>query len=135
MDTTELFVYYVLPIVILAVGLFGNIAGLIVLSDKKMEKLGPLFTYRLLFVFDTLFLFSGILVYFLSKCFDLNLALISDLTCKIYYYYGYSSSLYSPLLLVYISLDRYISIKYYARRMLLKKYKYQYSFVISFDSS
>ncbi len=80
--------------VILAIGLFGNISGLLVLKEKKLNKLGPLFMYRLMFIFDLIFL-SGILVFIFKNFFQLNLSLISDLSCKLYFYFSYNLS-YEP---------------------------------------
>ena len=72
----EVFVYYVFPLLVLAFGLFGNVAGLKVLRKKKLQKIGPLLMHRVLFVFDLSFLI-GILVFYLALGFQLNLYLIS----------------------------------------------------------
>ena len=127
----EIAVYYVLPVLILAIGLFGNISGLVVLKGKKLNKLGPQFMYRLMFIFELIFL-SGILVFIFENFFLLNLSLISDLSCKLYFYFSYTASNYLPIILVYLALDRFISIKYYAKRLLLKQFKFQFIFIISF---
>jgi len=126
----EIFVYYVMPLVILSIGMPANIFGLIVLRDKKkLKSIGPLFMYRLMFIMDAGFL-SGILIYFMSKCFEITLYLASDLVCKLFFYYSYASKNLPPLVLVYIALDRFISIKYYSKRFLLKKNTFQYLFIV-----
>ena len=129
----EIFVYYTLPVIVVAVGLTGNIFGMTVFirNNKKLEKIGPLFMYRLMFGYDAMFL-MGIFVMFFGKGFQLSLYLVSDLSCKLYYYFSYASGSYSTLILIYISLDRFISIKYYAKRLLLKNSKYQYIYFLSF---
>jgi len=126
----EIFVYYVMPLVILSIGMPANIFGLIVLrSKKKLKSIGPFFMFRLLFIIDAVFL-SGILIYFISKCFELTLYLASDLVCKLFFYYAYASKNLPPLVLVYIALDRFISIKYHSKRFLLKKNTFQYLFIV-----
>ena len=127
----EVFVYYALPMLILTVGLCGNLIALRVLEDKKLKKIGPLFMYRLMFVLDSLFLLC-IFVIFFAKGFQLSLYLISELSCKLFFYIGQSAAFYSPLILVYISLDRVFSLKYYSKRLLLKKFIFQYIFVLFF---
>ena len=117
----EIFVYYVMPLLIFLVGIPSNIFGLIVLRNKKkLKSMGPIFMYRLMFLVDAGFL-CGILIYFISKCFQLTLFLVSDLVCKLFFYYSYASKNIPPLILVYIALDRFVSIKYYSKRLLLKK--------------
>jgi len=62
----EIILYYVIPSLILSIGLIGNISGLIVFKDKKkIEAIGPVLMYRMMFIFDTVFL-TGILVPFFS---------------------------------------------------------------------
>ena len=67
----EIVVYYALPLIILIIGLVGNIFALIILKDKKLEKIGPIFIYRMMFAIDTLFLL-GILIFFFGKGFHLK---------------------------------------------------------------
>ena len=103
-NSIEILMYYVLPMLILSIGMTGNLA----------------------------FLLSGILVVFLSTCFQLTLYFVSDLACRLYFFCTFMSKLLSRKLLVYISLDRFISVKYYAKRFLLKKMKFQYLYVLFF---
>ena len=126
----EIFAYYALPMIIVAMGLPANIISLIVFRNKeRMEKIGPLFMYRLMFSIDTAFLLS-IFVLFLGKGFELSLYLVSDLSCKLYFYFSYAAFTFSPLILVYISFDRFFSIKYYAHRLLFKNTKYSFIFFL-----
>ncbi len=128
-ESLEIFVYCILPLLILAISLPTNMFGLMVLRNKrKLKSMGPLFMYRLMFAFDGVFA-CGILIYFMSKCFQLTLYLVSDLACKLVSYYGYASRNIPPLILVYISLDRFVSIKYFKKRFLLKKKTPQYLFI------
>lgn len=50
------FVNYVLPALILVLGSIGNTFGLILIGRKKLDKIGPILVYKLLFIWDTLFL-------------------------------------------------------------------------------
>jgi len=129
----EIILYYVIPSLILSIGLIGNISGLIVFKDKKkIEAIGPVLMYRMMFIFDTVFL-TGILVPFFSTTyFQFTFYLMSDLSCKLFMYYGYISKNIAPAILVYISLDRFISIKYFSRRFLLKNNLFQSLFILSF---
>ena len=127
----EFFVYYAWPAILLVIGLTGNPTGMNVLKNKKLKKLVPLFMYRLMFVVDTAFLLV-ICVPVLDKGFQISLYLISTLSCKLIYQFAFAFKLYSPLILVYIALDRFVSIKFYAKRPLLKKSKFQYMFVSFF---
>ena len=129
----KIFVYYALPMMIVAIGLPANVTALIMFirNEKNLEKIGPMFMYRLMFGADTTFLLNTF-VFFLDKNFHLSLYLISNLSCKIYFYFYFVLFTVSPLVLAYISLDRFVSIKYYAHRLLLKNSKYQYIYVLSF---
>jgi hypothetical protein len=55
MISTQL-LYVFTPIIILFFGLIGNFLGYIVISNKKVEKIGPIKMLKFLFVADTLYL-------------------------------------------------------------------------------
>ena len=82
-SAVEIFVYYVFPMMVLTVGLFGNIAGLLVLRGEKLDKIGPLMMYRALYTSDLISLL-GINVSLLVKGFKFNLFLISELSYLFY---------------------------------------------------
>ena len=50
--------------------------------------------------------------------------------CKLYNYFAYGMDALSPWCLVYISFERFIATKYYAKRFLYKKKMYQIIFLI-----
>ena len=58
MTAFEFFYIYVLPLIILILGLFGNTLGIIVIGRKKLDKIGPVLIYKLLFASDSLYLIS-----------------------------------------------------------------------------
>jgi hypothetical protein len=47
---------FLFPPIIVLIGIFGNIMGFIVVSRKKMEKIGPVLIFKLLFISDTIYL-------------------------------------------------------------------------------
>ena len=50
------FVKYVLPVMILVFGLFGNTMGIIVVSRKNLKKIGPVLIYKFLFLSDSVYI-------------------------------------------------------------------------------
>ena len=129
----EIFVYYAIPTLILSIGLIGNITGLIVFRDKKkLEAIGPVFMYRLMFISDTVFLTGLLTAFFSTTFFQFTIHLVSDLSCKLFMYYGYISKNFAPIILTYISLDRFISTRFFSKRFLLKENLFQYLFILSF---
>lgn len=66
---TNFFLKYVLAPIILIVGHVGNLFGLIVIGRKKLDKIGPVLIYKLLFISDSIYLsryyeFIYILIYY-----------------------------------------------------------------------
>lgn len=57
------FTNYLLAPIILVVGFLGHLMGIIVISRKELNKIGPILIYMFLFILDTLNL--GIYIYFL----------------------------------------------------------------------
>lgn len=47
--------YTIAPIIFLF-GFFGNIIGLIVISRKELNKIGPVLIYKFLFISDNIYL-------------------------------------------------------------------------------
>ena len=109
-STIEYFVYIILPSFIFLFGILGNIFGLIVLQSKKLRKIGPINIYRLLFITDTIYLLSVIKTNF--EFYGFELLIISNFWCKGYTYILNAISSIPPMLLVYISLERFVSIRY-----------------------
>jgi len=59
------FANYLLVPIILVVGLLGNLMGIIVVSRKKLNKIGPILILIFLFIFDSLDL--SIYIFFIFK--------------------------------------------------------------------
>jgi hypothetical protein len=126
MDYSVFFLYYIFPPLILLLGVFGNIFGLIILSNKALDDIGPKLTYQYLFISDSAFLFPCISIFNLQFSYNLNVFILSNLSCKLISYFTYAIGAISPWLIIYISIDRYISTKYPARRFFPRKIKTQH---------
>jgi hypothetical protein len=120
MDSFEYFVKYILPGLILGLGLFGNSLGFKVMERPKMLEIGPRNAYKYLFIMDTIYLLQ-LIVTNLQLSYQIDITLISNISCKLWNYLNYSLDTQSSMLLVYISIDRYVSIKIPALRFFMRK--------------
>ena len=66
----------------------------------------------------------------MPSAFNYNPTIFSSIGCKIFYYLAYGMGGLSPWCLVYISFERFIVIKYHAKRFVYKKKKIQIIFLI-----
>lgn len=132
----EEFLNYILSPLILVFGLFGNLLGLTLLIErKKLATLGTRRMYIYLFIMDTIYLFN-ILINFLQHGFNYQVTSYTHITCKLNIYFAYSLANISPMILVYISIERLIEIRYPVKRFVLQKSRNQliYLFcIISFN--
>jgi hypothetical protein len=129
MISFEFFNKSIFPILILVIGLVGNYLGFKVMQRPKMLQIGPRNTYKYLFIMDTIYLIQ-IIVTCLQLSYDLDILIFSNVLCKFWYYLNYSLNTQSTMLLVYISIDRYISIKIPALRFFMRKRNNQLIFFI-----
>jgi len=120
MDSFEYFSKNIFPISTLIFGLIGNFLGYKTMERPKMLEIGPRNTYKYLFISDTIFLVQ-IIVTCLQFSFNTDLTILSNVLCKLLYYLNYSLDTQSSMLLVYISVDRYVSIKMPAQRFFMRK--------------
>ena len=120
MRPEEFFVYYLMIPLAQLIGIFGNGIGLLVFSRKSMSKIGPIHAYRYLLIADSAYLIQMFDPYF-NNILGKSLSSSSDLACRITSYIVYSSVAISPMLVVYISVEKLISIKYPAKRFMLRK--------------
>jgi len=120
--------YFAPAIIIL--GIFGNLFGLIVISKKKLVKIGPQIVYIALFLFDWI---NFILIFQLYAAYEFNIdvTLFSSIYCKTYFYFNGVFAPISPMLSVYISIERYISIAYIAKKDFLRQKKIQLIYIIA----
>ena len=86
--------------------------------------------YMYLFVIDLACLFI-ILNNHLIQTYDTGFQLLSRFTCKLYMYFAYTFSPLSPMILIYILVERYLSIKYPVESNLLRNKKCQLIYISS----
>ena len=118
MKTYEYFIVYLMPPMILCIGLFGNLTALVVFFKGNLRKMGPTLIYKLMFIWDTYYI-NQILPFYMSKAIGLDLPTKSRLACKGLVYLNYQGTAISPFMLVYLSVERYISIRFPTRRCIL----------------
>ncbi len=123
-DDFRYFVKYIFPVFVLTFGLIGNTLGIKVLCNKDMKNIGPKRMYIYLFLSDSFFLVQIIVNYF-QLAYNLYIGTLSDYSCKLWNYCNYSFAIVSSYLIVYISLERCISITRPAWKFILRKNKNQ----------
>lgn len=124
------YIYLLLIPIILLVGLIGNITGLFVIKRKRLKKIGPRNIYLYLFCMDTMYLIQ-IIMPFLLFAFNIDMSTFNQFSCKLYQYLNYSLDTQSSMLLVYISFERLILIKYPTRVLILRKNNIQFVYFLT----
>jgi hypothetical protein len=120
MNSFEYFTYYIFPILILVIGLVGNYLGYKTIKRPRMLEIGPRNSYKYLFIMDNVYLVQ-IIVTYLQLSLNNDIAISSKALCKLWWYLNYSLDTQSSMLLVYISIDRYVSIKIPSLRFFMRK--------------
>jgi hypothetical protein len=112
---------YALRGVILLFGLLGNLIVMVIFSTKNFLSFPSRNIYRVLILFDSIFLILSI-----SNDFLMNFGIIwygaSELLCKTYQYT--LCALVTPYFLVFISIERFITIRFPSNKM-IKKHSFQ----------
>jgi hypothetical protein len=129
MDFDILFASSIFAPVLIILGLFGNIFGILISKRKKLIKFGPRTILIYLFIFDFIY-FPLIIKPYLQYSFNIDITIISSLTCKVHWYANYAFATISPMLNVYISIERFISINYQSRRFFLRKKQTQNAYIL-----
>ncbi len=118
-------------------GLIGNILGfIVVLIRKNLIKIGPIIMYRLLFTMNIIVLIFMIITY-LGSAFNFDLTITSKYACKLYWYLSLCVFPIPRYILIYISFEKIISIKYPTRTHFLRTTETQiiyFLILISFNS-
>ena len=94
----DYFTVFVMPPLVIGVGLLGNLCGILVILQKNLLKIGPRDIYFYLFISDTtylLFIAENYLIY----AFSFDITILSKYVCKLYYYLSYTLAAISPWLL------------------------------------
>ena len=129
MDFFDYFSNYIFPPLILCFGSIGNFLGFKTMLRPKMLEIGPRNTYKFLFIMDAIYLVQ-IIGTNLQLTYSTDISTISKITCKLWVYFTYSLDSPSSMLLVYISIDRYVSIKMPAQRFFMRKRNNQFIYFI-----
>lgn len=135
MHRLELFINYILPLIVLLIGLIGNTLGFGLLLSKRLTNLPTRKLYFYLLFIDSTYILQIVLNY-LENNFKFSLTVQSVAFCKFFSFFNYSFASLSPMLLVYISIDRLISIKFPEHRFILRNNKTQILyllFIITFN--
>ena len=98
--------YFAPKLIIL--GTIGNLLGLIVISRKKLATIGQQIIYIALFTFVSINL-ALIFQPYVQFAFNIDVTSFSLFGCESYWYVNYAMGPISPMLTVYISIERYIS--------------------------
>ena len=106
----EFFVRFLMVPVIITGGLIGNTFGFILVSSNTKQKNGLILMYKYLF-FTNILNLAILLPNYLEGEFDFVLFSLNKYICRLYSYYNYVFEAVPLMLLVYISLERVISIK------------------------
>lgn len=108
----------------LMLGFVGNAINIKVFSTKTIKR-HPISTYfKVISVFDTVMLILG-LFYFIKMKYDYDLTLSSDFFCKFQLYLVYTNGAVSSWLMVVVSLDRFICIRFPRKFSFFYKFKFQ----------
>lgn len=120
MKPEEFFVNYLMTPIALSFGVCGNTMGMLVFRREKMKKIGPIYIYQLMFISDTIGLLQMTNAFMLNLT-GRNVSNIASLPCKIVSYLAFAFFFLQPMLLLYISIERLVSVKYTAKRFVMKK--------------
>jgi hypothetical protein len=126
----EFLVNYLLPPVILSIGMFGNFIGLKLLLHTRFQLMPSRNMFIYLFIFDTIYLLN-LLVTYLEITFGVTITILTTITCKLQNYFSYSLASISPMILIFISLQRYFEIKYPNKQLFLTNTHVQLTYLIS----
>ena len=132
MDAFTYFVLEVFPPVILVVGISGDLIGIVTMASIKLKKLSVRNIYIYLLIFDLLYLLQLIILFMqfgIGGVYDYPDASITF--CKIFNFLNYSMATISPSLIIYISVERYISARYPSKRFIFGKNKTQMLYLLA----
>lgn len=128
MNAITVFYYSIAPICFF-LGTFGNTLGYVVMLRKKMTKIGAKHIYRYLFITDTVFMLQMV-ADIIAYHYGYDITKLSVYSCKAYYYFSYTLASLSPMLLVYLAIERYVSIRYPAKRLVLRRGRSQFYYLL-----
>ena len=121
MNSIDLLYNWVLPIIMLILGLIGNSFSFIIFSSKKMKKFSSVNSYKTLALMDSLYLIFRIIESILINN-NSNLRTLSSFSCQFVSYLNPAFGPISSWLLVYISIERFITISFPKITIIKKTY-------------
>ena len=128
-ERLKYFVKYLFAPIIVGMTFFGSTLGLVILSYRKLKQIGPRNIYRYLLAIE--YLNVLIMVEYLIDSYDLDYSLASSWICKLYWFVSYMYGPIPAMLLVYISMERYISIAHPHKRFVLRKKRNQLIYFVA----
>ena len=129
MQTFYFFVKYLFAPISFALTVIGSTIGLIVLSHKKLKRIGPTNVYKYLFSLGYLNIICS--VEYLTDVFDFDLRNVNDYLCKSYYYIYMIHVSISPMLVAYISIERLMTMINPFQPLLLRKKSFQLIYLVA----
>lgn len=90
------------------IGLIGNILGVAIMFKKKLNKMGPIYMYRALFLLDLLAVIGLLDVY----TYTIGIRHSSKYICRFYLFYSSVISPINSFILLYILIERACAIKH-----------------------
>ena len=117
-----------LLVIVIILGIVGSIMCFKVFSSDALHKNPISFFYRVISVFD-LIMMTDAIAYFIKQQFGYDLSLANDFFCKFRLYYSFSNGAISPWLMVIVSLDRFIMIRFPNRFQFLFTIKFKFAIV------
>ncbi|KAI3385519.1 hypothetical protein SNEBB_003418 [Seison nebaliae] len=111
-SVTASYVYIICAVMFTIVGTLGNGLSLAVFTQKHMRKYSTNIYLAVLTLVDTLYIYIGTWRYFIFSFFDYDIRTTSINACRIHKFLQYVCSSYSVWILVFVSLDRLLLIKF-----------------------
>lgn len=125
MNTTNSFSIKALNYILITLISFGFVGNFFIFRIYSTLRKYSISTYfRAVAIFDSLMLVNGI-IYFLYINFNFDLSILNIVTCKLRDYLVYVHGAISPWIVVIISVDRFMSIRFPRRFPLIFKLKFQ----------
>ena len=121
-NNLEFLVHYIFPPTVLIFGLVGNLLGIYIMLRRR--HFPSRFMFVNLFIFDSIYLIN-LLVNYLEVSFGVTITISSSMSCKIQNYFSYSLATISPMILAFISCERFFEIKYPVKELSFGKRKIQ----------
>jgi hypothetical protein len=129
-ENWENLTYHLCTIIILFFSFVGNTLGIFVMNKKDLLKIGPIKMYKYLFIVNLIFSLL-ILDNYLVNAQGIGFSIISSYTCKFFRLLAYPIVPLTPILMVYIMIERYLSIKFPVESNFMRKNSVQMIYLLT----